>query len=55
MPPKSASKKDKPLWYTCDKCSLIIMGQPGPNVHQNCELNSTVSYITAGKSISNPF
>ncbi|XP_063703381.1 ATPase family gene 2 protein homolog A [Culicoides brevitarsis] len=50
MPPKSASKKEKPLWFTCEKCSLLIMGQPAPNNHQNCDLTSTASYITTGSS-----
>lgn len=51
MPPKSANKKDKPLWYTCDRCSYVIMGQLATNDHQNCDLNTTNSYVNTGTFI----
>uniref|UniRef100_A0A336LTP5 CSON001040 protein n=1 Tax=Culicoides sonorensis TaxID=179676 RepID=A0A336LTP5_CULSO len=52
MPPKSASKKEKALWFTCDKCSLIILSSPGSNTHQNCEINASTSFISTVPSIS---
>lgn len=45
----SHKKKEVPLWFTCDKCKLIVMNKPSSENHLNCD-DKTNSYVV---SVSN--